>query len=64
MSTERQTQYLDFSIDPSFQRVNRLFLLLFENEGDRIVHTKYYLVKVEIKNYTVMIDGKNFSISQ
>ena len=33
---------------------------MFENEGDRKVHTGYYLPKVEIKNYNVMIDGKNF----
>ena len=27
---------------------------------DRKVHTEYYLPKVEIKDYSVMIDGKNF----
>ena len=48
VSTERQNQ-----------GVNRLFVLSFENEGDRKVHTGYYLPKVEIKNYNVMIDGKN-----
>ena len=41
-------------IDPCFQGVNRLFVLSFENENDRKVHTK-----VEIKDYNVMIDGKN-----
>ena len=35
-------------------------LLLFENEGDRKVHTGYYLPKVGINYYYVMIDGKNF----
>ena len=48
VSTERQNQ-----------GVNRLFVLSFENESDRKVHTGYYLPKVEIKNYNVMIDGKN-----
>ena len=33
-STERQEQYLDFLIDPSFQGVNRIFILLFENEDE------------------------------
>ena len=42
VSTERQNQYLDFLIDPSFHRV-RLFLLSFENKGDRKVHRGYYL---------------------
>ena len=32
ISTQIQNQYLDFLIDPSFQRVNRLFVLLFENQ--------------------------------
>ena len=60
VSTEGLNQYLDFLIDPSFQRVNILFVLLFENEVDRKVHTGYYLPKVEIKDYIVMIDAKNF----
>ena len=73
VSTERQNQYLDFLIDPifnqylhllidflSFQGVNRLFVLLFENEGNRKVQTEYYLPKVELKDYNVITDGKNF----
>ena len=46
-------------IDPSFQGVNRLLVLLFENKNDRTVHTKYYLPTEEMKDYNVMIDGKN-----
>ena len=60
VSTISQNQYLDFSIDPSFKGVNRLFVLLFENEAHRKAHAKYYLPKVEIKNYNVIIDGKTF----
>ena len=52
--------YLDFLINPSFQGINRLFVLSFENEDDRTAHTKYYLLTVEIKDYNVMIDGQNF----
>ena len=48
--SERENQYLDFLIDPSFSRVNRLFVLSLENEGHRKVHTRYYLPKVEIKS--------------
>ena len=33
-TNQLQNRYLDFLIDPSFQRVNRLFLL-FKNEEDR-----------------------------
>ena len=58
VSPERQNQYLDFLVDPNFQGVNGLFVLLFENEEDRKVDTGYYIPKVEIKDYNVMIDGK------
>ena len=50
VSTEGENQFLDFLIDPSFQGVNGLFVLSFENEDDRKVHTGYYLPKVEIKD--------------
>ena len=52
--------YLHFLIDSSSQEVNRLFALSFEDKDDRTVQTKYYLPTVEIKDYNVMIDGKNF----
>ena len=55
-----QNRYLNHSFDPSFQGVNRPFVLSFENENDRTSHSTYYLPKVEIKDYNVMIDGKNF----
>ena len=65
VSPERQNQYLDFLVDPSFQGVNRFFVLLFENEAQRISNKRYYLSTVETKNYSVMIDGqKTFFISQ
>ena len=42
------------------QGVNGIFALSFENENDRTSHSNYYLPKVEIKDFNVMIDGKNF----
>ena len=60
MKTFAQNRYLNYLIDPRFQGVNRLFVLAFENENDRISHSTYYLLKVEIKDYNVMIDGRNF----
>ena len=60
VSTERQNQYLDFLIDPSFQGVNRLFVLPFENEAQRTSYKQYYLPTKEIKKYNIMIDGQNF----
>ena len=64
VSIERQNQYLNFLINPSFQGVHRFFVLSFENEKDIKVTTRYYLPNVEIKDHNVMIDGKNFLISQ
>ena len=57
--TYAQNQYLNHLVDPSFQGVNRHFVLSFENENDRTSHSEYYLPKVEIKDYNVKIDGTN-----
>ena len=50
-------------IHPIFQGVNRLFALSFEKNTDRTVHTGFYLPKVKIKDYNVMIAGTNFSVN-
>ena len=34
-------------------------MLSFKNENDRTSHSNYYLPKVVVKDYNVMIDGKN-----
>ena len=54
-----QNPNLNYLIDPSFQGVNRRFVLAFENDAQRKVHSGYYLPNVEIKNYNVMINGEN-----
>ena len=59
ISAKAQNQYLDSLINPSFQGVNRIFVLHFENEIDRTSHSNYHLQKVEIKDYNVKIDGRN-----
>ena len=55
-----QNRYLNHLVDPSFQGVNRLFVLPFENEDDKTSRSTYYIPKVEIKGYNVMIDGEIF----
>ena len=50
---------LNYLIEPSFQGVNRLFILAFENDTQRTSAKGYYLPNVEIKDYNVMIDGEN-----
>ena len=51
---------LNHLVEPSFQGVNRLFVLAFEDDAQRISNKRYYIPNVEIKDYNVMIDGKNF----
>ena len=61
IKTYAQNRYLNHLVDPSFQAVNsEFFVLSSEKEDDRTSHSNYYLPKVEIKDYNVMIDGKNF----
>ena len=60
IKTLAQNRYLNYLINPSFQVVNRLFVLAFENENDRTSYLTYYLPKVELKDYNVMVDGRNF----
>ena len=51
---------LNHLVEASFQGVNRLFVLAFENDNDRTSDEKYYLPTVEIKDYNIMINGENF----
>ena len=53
-----QNANLNHLIEPSFQGVNRLFVLAFENDAQRTSNKRYYIPNVEIKDYNVMIDGK------
>ena len=46
--------------EPSFQGLNRLFVLAFENDTQRKGAKDYYLPNVEIKFYNVIINGENF----
>ena len=57
-----QNANLNHLIEPSFQGVNRLFVLAFENDEQRTSNKRYYISNVEIKDYNVTIDGKNFLI--
>ena len=47
-------------IDSTFTNVNRLLVLTFENEDGRTSFSKYYVPKVEKKDFHVLIDGKPF----
>ena len=60
MSNQTKNNNLNYLIDPTFTTVNRLFVLTFENEDDRTSFPKYYIPKVEIKDFYVLIDKKPF----
>ena len=52
------------SLDPSFQGVNRLFVMAYDNvntnRSTRDGRTRYYLPTIDINKYNVIIDGRNF----
>ena len=68
MSNQTRNNNLNYQIDPTFPNVNRLFVLSFknehgnddENESVRTSFKKYYVQKIEIKDFNVLIDGKPF----
>ena len=55
-----QSTNLNHLIEASFEAVNRLFVLAFENEDERRSNKRYCIPNAEIKDHNVMIDGKNF----
>ena len=60
MSNQTANNNLNYIINPTFSNVNRLFVFSFENEEDKTSFSNYYVPKVEIKDYNVIIDGKPF----
>ena len=61
-------QTVNYLIDSAFTNVNRLFVLSFKNENGnddenewvRTSFKKYYVPKVKVKNFNVLIDRKPF----
>ena len=60
MTNQAKNNSLNYLIDPTFTKVNRLLVLSFENEEDRTSFVKNYLPNVKIKDFHVLIDGKSF----
>ena len=51
------------NLDPSFQGVNRLFIMEYSrvnNQPTRNGQQKYYLPRIDLEKYNVIIDGRNF----
>ena len=72
-NTKEQTENADanvfqyINLDPSFQRVNRLFVMVYnrlaaanDNQFNKNSQQIYYLPRYDLKKYNVIIDGRNF----
>ena len=67
MTVQSNNNNLNYLIDPTFTKVNRLFVLSFERieennvkKDHRDSFSHYYVPNIEIKDFNVLIDGKSF----
>ena len=60
MSTGAANDNLNIIINPRFTNVYRLFVLAYENDADRKSFSEFYLPKVMVKDYNVIIDKLAF----
>ena len=67
MTIQNNNNNLNYLIDPTFMNVNRLFVLSLEiieenniKKDYRDSFSHYYVPKVQIKDFNVLIDGKRF----
>ena len=59
MTIQPKNRNLNYLIKPTFTNVHRLFVLSF-NTDNRYSYSNYYVPKVEINDFNVLIDGKSF----
>ena len=60
MTTEAINNNLNILIDPTFTNVSRLFVLAYQNVDDRHAYDEFYLPKVMVKDYNVIINELAF----
>ena len=63
MSIQSQNNNLNYLIDPTFTNLNRLFVLSFprnDNTDSRYSFSGYYVPKVKVNDFNVLVDGKSF----
>ena len=67
MTVESNNNTLNYLIDPTFTKVNRLFVFAFErieennfkkDHGDSFSH--HYAPNVKMQDFSILIDGKSF----
>ena len=60
MSTEAINNNSNISIDPTFTNFNKLFVLAYQTADDRQSFSEFYLPKVKVKDFNVIIDKLAF----
>ena len=60
MTTEAINSNLNILVDPTFTNVNRLFVLAYQIADDRQSYSQFYIPKVMVKGYNVIIDKLAF----
>ena len=60
MSTEEENSNLNILINPTFTNVNKLFVLAYQTADDRESFSQFYLPKVMVKDFNVIIDKLAF----
>ena len=63
MTIQPQNNNLNYLIDPTFMSVNRFFVLSFQrnnNTDSRYSFSNYYVPKVGVNDFNVLIDRKSF----
>ena len=63
MTIQPKNNNLNYLIDPTFTSVNRLFVSSFprnNNTDSRYSFSNYYVPKVKVNGFNVLIDGKSF----
>ena len=60
MTTEAINNNLNILTDPAFTNVNRLFVLAYQTTNDRQSYSQFYLPRVMVKDFNVIIDKLAF----
>ena len=60
MTTEVVNNNLNILVDRTFTNVNRLFVLAYQTADNRQSYSQFYLPKVMVKDYNVIIDKLAF----
>ena len=60
ITTEAVNNNLNILIDPTFTNVNKLFVFAYRNADDRQSFSQFYLPRVMVKDYNVIIDKLAF----